>query len=341
MSRSLASNRRLRVAACLIAALATGCGGGGGEDIPPPPELLQITTGNQLAVARATASIFVGLGGLSDVGIIGSSAGPRASAAAGATKQALGRAVQAARAGDARMRPLATYTVTDGCPAGGSISITIDDRDNNGLPSAGDLMTMTFSDCRESASTLVSGGVSVDISSASETQLSGLFTFAQLAVVDGDNSFTTNGQANATYSETTDPAGTLTARTTMSVTAAGFITAISVPGYGDTFTNDPNFSATWIDVMPMNGPGYTTSALMGKVHAASLGGRIILDTNPPVHVWSTESYPDSGVVLVTGLQSKLRMTVLSTTTARLELDSNNDGTYEATRDVPWSELLPF
>jgi len=56
---------------------------------------------------------------------------------------------------------------------------------------------------------------------------------------------------------------------------------------------------------------------------------------------ATDERPTSGTVLITGYQSKLRMTVVNTTTVRLELDANNDGTYESTRDIPWSELLPY
>jgi hypothetical protein len=81
--------------------------------------------------------------------------------------------------------------------------------------------------------------------------------------------------------------------------------------------------------------------LTGKFLAASLGAKTIVATDPPVRdVW-TEDAPQSGTVLVTGYQSKLRMTVLNTTTVRLELDANNDGAYESTLDIPWTEFLPF
>jgi hypothetical protein len=201
-------------------------------------------------------------------------------------------------------------------------------------------MTMTFSDCRESASSLVNGGVRVEVSSASATQLSGLFTFTQLALSEGSESVTANGQANATYSETTDAAGTTTARTTISATGTGLVTGIFTASYSDTITNEPGFSAVWTDVMPLNAPAYSTSALTGTMHVASLNGKVMLATDPPVHVWWTEDYPDSGVILVTGHQSKLRLTAVNVQAARLELDANNDGSFESARDIAWSELLP-
>jgi hypothetical protein len=341
MTRYLALDRTLRAAACLGAILAAGCGGGGdGGGSPPPPELLQITAGNQVAVARATAANFVSLGSVNDVGIVGSSGAQRGSAVAGAAKHALGKAMAVARSGGS-LRPLATHTDTEDCPAGGSISITIDDRDNSGTASAGDVLTMAFTDCRYSASSLIKGGVTASLATVSDTQMTGLFTFSQLTLVEGSESVSANGQANATYSEATDAAGTMTARTTISVTAAGLVTSISTPGYSDTFTNDPDFSAVWTDVMPRNAPGYSTSALVGRVHIASLNGKIILATDPPVHVWSAEQYPDSGVILATGYQSKLRLTAVNTQTARLELDANNDGAFESTRDIAWNELLPY
>ena len=102
----------------------------------------------------------------------------------------------------------------------------------------------------------------------------------------------------------------------------------------------PDSCELWNDVMPTTAPGYSTSVLNGKLAFASLG-KVLLATDPPFRdVWE-EDGPQSGAVLITGYQSRLRVSVVNTTTARLELDANNDGTYESTRDVPWSELLPF
>ena len=334
MTRRLAFDRTLRVAACLIAALAAGCGGD--DDNPPPPELLQITAVNQVAIARATAISFANLDSVRDVPTASSAGAPTASDAAGSTKHSLGKAIAAARA----VR-LGTISITEQCPLSGSIAITLDDRDNNAAPSAGDVLSATFNECRDSPTSLVRGSFSANIASYSDPLLSGLFTFSQLTIVDESGSAAVSGQANLVYTLTNDPAGTSTTRITMTVPAAGLVGSLSIPGYSETFTYDPDFSAVWTDVTPSNAPGYSTSVLNGKVGFASLGGKIIAATDPPVHdVWE-ENYPDSGAVLITGYQSKLRMTVLSTTTVRLDLDANNDGVYESTRDIPWSELLPF
>lgn len=342
MSRQFAVNHQaLRLAACIGAILAAGCGGGGGgEVVAPPPELLQITTQNQTAVARATALAF---GTLDSIRDIPSSAVPPAvqtSAASGGVKHALGKALAAAQAAGA-VRPQAVSAQTVPCPAGGSISITVDDRDNNGVPSRGDVLTMTFNDCRETASSLVRGGIGVNITNYAYPLMSGLFTFNQLSVADETGSAAVSGAADCDYTSSTDPSGAVTTRLAMTVGAAGLVGSMSAPTMQETVTYDPGFGATFTDVQLPTQSGYGESVANGKAHFASLGGKISLRTDAAIHDSWAENYPSSGRIVVDGYRSHLRMTVMNTTTMRLELDDNDDGAIEASRDMAWKDLLPF
>lgn len=333
MTRHRTLDRTLRVAVCLIAALAAGCGGD--DDSPPPPELLQITAGNQVAVAQATAANFGSLDSFRDIPISNGAGATAASGLAG-TKHVLGKAIAAS----ARSFPLGTISITEPCLFSGSIAITLDDRDNNAAPSAGDVLTSVFNDCRDTSSSSVTGSFAINIAGYSDSLLSGLFTFNQLALADPQGSVAVSGQANLVYTMTRDAAGTWTTRVDMKVPAAGLVSSITTPKYKETFTYDPDFSALWNDVMPTTAPGYSTSVLNGKLAFASLG-KVLLATDPPFRdVWE-EDGPSGGAALITGNQSRLRISVVNTTTARLELDANNDGTFESTRDIPWTELLPF
>ena len=74
--------------------------------------------------------------------------------------------------------------------------------------------------------------------------------------------------------------------------------------------------------------------------ASTIGGRVQLDTPTPIQELVADAYPRAGVLRVTGQGSALRLTALNATTVRVELDANQDGSYEATKDVAWSELLP-
>ena len=327
-----------RLIACLGAVIAAGCGGGSDEVLtPPPPELLQITSGNQVAVAGATAMNFSILDSLRDVPTAAASGAPQARGTADPVKHALGRSV----ARIARAVPLGTISVTEPCPFSGSIAITLDDRDNNAAPSPGDVLTSVFNDCREEASSLINGSFAVNIAGYSNSLLSGLFTFSALTVADADGTITMSGQADLAYAVSSDSAGTWTTRIEMKVAPAGLGASISSPQYRETFNYDADFGAQWTDVSPVAASGYSTSVLNGKFLAASLGAKTIVATDPPIRdVWVDDG-PQSGAALITGHQSRLRMTVVSTTTARLELDANNDGTFEETRDIPWSELLPI
>ena len=343
MSRRLALDRTLRIAACLGAILAAGCGGGGGGGEVAPPELLQITTQSQVAVARATAAMFASLGGVSDLPIGSPTAAARATAAIGYTRHALGTVLQTTRAASGAPGPLAITSMTEPCDFGGSVTVSVDDRDSNGQLSAGDVLTMAFNQCRVTDSSTASGSLGIAISSISATQLAGLFTFNQLTAIDDGYMSIVNGQMNGLYSEATDPSGTRLVRTEMTVTGSELRVAGSTPGYSDTFTHYPGFRAVWKDFVPLApAAAYSTSEMNGQVHVASLAGRIVMttDASAPMHDWWDQPYPDSGKVTVDGYRSHLRMTVMNTVTVRLELDANDDGTFESTQNVPWTQLLP-
>jgi len=339
MSRHVAFHPALRVAACVAAVLAAGCGGGGdgGEILPPPPELVQITATNQVAVAQAVAVDFGVLDSTRDIPVANGAVAPVSNGADAPVK----RALDAAIATTGRALPLATMSITETCFAGGSITITIDDRDNNDTPSAGDVLTTAFNDCRETATSLLKGGFTINFASYSSSQFSGLLTFAQLTLSDEGVTIAMNGPANVVYSETTVP-GSRTERSELTVAAGGLVASISTPKYSETLSHEAGFAGIWTSVTPATpAQGYNTAVLNGRVGFASLNGKVVLATDPPVKDMYVDDLASSGAVLITGYQSKLRMTVLNTTTARLELDANNDGVYESTRDIPWSELLPF
>jgi hypothetical protein len=333
MIRNFTLQRTLQLAACVASAFLAGCGGGDDSVVNTPPELLQITTSNQVAVARATAMNFAGLDSALDIPIAPSRLAAVDSARA--AKLAISQALTTA----SKARPMAIVSMTESCPSGGSMTISIDDRDNSATATAGDGLAAVFNDCRMSSTSSINGSFSGTLATYSATGMSGLFSFSQLTATESGATVSTNGQANLAFGTSSDASGTTT-QTEMSV-ASGLTSSLMLPTYTETFTYEPAFTAHWDDVMPTAGPGYSTSVLGGKFLAASLGRKLVIATDPPVRQLWTDDAPQSGAVLVTGNQSTLRVTALSTTTARLELDANNDGTFDSTLDVPWSELMPY
>jgi hypothetical protein len=66
----------------------------------------------------------------------------------------------------------------------------------------------------------------------------------------------------------------------------------------------------------------------------------VTDPTTAVHQTSTAIHPDTGQVSVLGNASRLRLTVMVTDRVRSELDANNDGAYESTKELTWAQLMP-
>jgi hypothetical protein len=81
------------------------------------------------------------------------------------------------------------------------------------------------------------------------------------------------------------------------------------------------------------------------VSSTDLGGALTVATvsGQPLVTATGDLHPQSGQVLVTGLNSRIRVTILSSSSSatqavRVELDATNDGTFETTNHYSWAQL---
>jgi hypothetical protein len=365
------------------ALLAASCGGGGGGGAPTPiptptpPEEVLISANNQDAVARVTAFAILDITSVPDIGGVVSTGSKSAElaglrAATGEARSPLittfamrsvWSALQAQESSGIK-RTMAVTSSTAACTVSGSVTVSIDDRDNNGVLSPNDVITMTFSQCRESADVVANGTITSAISSFTQTAtavtLELTMTFQQMATIAGGSSSTVNGTSSATYVETTRTNGRDTS-ITLRAGAGGMATAVSMPSYSDTFAFDEGYEIRSSVFIPAPVPGSTTisavsATLKGSFRSATLGGKIAVATvcTPTstsgtatvcrveaLQRWPSERYPHDGHIRVTGRNgSALQFSAISATQVRIDLDPNGDGTYEATKDVAWSVLLP-
>lgn len=359
-----------RLAALLsCAALLGACGGGSDTPAPaptpaptPPPLVaLLITAANQDAVARASANVVVSAAAtgavapLSADGRVAASGAKRSAGAlpsfAGVTSVAgvLQRFAQfavhapAARAmtpATGQVRTLAVIRVTEPCGASGNVTIELNDADNSGALSAGDSASFSFNACSSGQGESIDGGLALRVASVSGPNISGTLTYNQLRLSTLDASFAINGSVNLVYTE----AGTLATYRSV-VGAGGLSTLVTAQMFSDELTLRAGFeqliTSDTAAVAPGTSiPGLNTASVNGELTANSLGGIINVVTVAPFQRYAVDPYPRAGQLTVAGAGgSRLRVTALSATTVRIELDADGNGSYEQSRDVAWSALL--
>lgn len=232
----------------------------------------------------------------------------------------------------------AVETRTQACPNGGSLSVTGIDADNNNMASAGDSIQITSNNCAMGAGKLT-GSLGFVINSASGEFMSSNYsaamsiTFGNFTVTTSQLSATANGSMN--FSVTANGYNSSSARITtpslsVSGTYAGVARTRTLSNYNAAFTRSPSSS------------GYLTSyTLEGYLSSSSFSSQAISFTTPtPLVARNSETYPSSGVLMITGANnSKIRLTPITNAQVRQELDANGDGTYESTSNVSWNSLM--
>ncbi len=363
-------HRRRALFAAAATSLLAACGGGGGDSPAPAPSpgpvAVQIAAANQDAVARVAANVAVSAattGAVAPLAADGSGPGtatgikqPARSnvpSLAGLTsvagvlqrfneyalqpRLALAGAVSAA-AGP--VRALALVTQTEACGASGNVTITINDADNSSSVTAGDSIGFAFNACRSGAGETLDGGLQLTIGTVTGANLSGTLTYAQLTLATTEARFAINGSVTLSYTEV----GTLATYRTV-VGSGGLSTRVDAPPFSDEISLRGGFEQVVTSDRAAVAPGSSvtglnTARIDGSFSTLQIGGVVTVATVTPFARYTVDPYPRAGQLTVSGANgSRLRVTALSTTTVRIELDANGDGSYEQTRDLPWGTLL--
>jgi len=344
------------------AALVAACGGGGSDSPAPaaPVATVSLSSANQDAVARAAANAVVGS---ANIAAVNPAAADTVKAAAATTPvgtvprslpQLLLNLTQdvvidrllarQSGTGSSLVRTQAVITATENCAVSGSVTATLDDRDNSGTASSGDVFTVTFSQCRPSDTELVDGSISASYTLVQ--QLPGSFsasatvTYSNLTATSAEGSFAVNGSFSYNLSRV---GGVGTAQ--LAIGPNGLSATIAASNYTDTITLGAGYAITVTRdpaALPPGSaiPGLTTLTVNGAVTANSLGGTIVVSTPVAVKQYEIDPFPREGQIQVRGANNGLLvLTVLSTEAVRVQLDGNGDGTFEITKDVAWVDLI--
>jgi hypothetical protein len=349
--RTLSDGAR-RGAWLILAAGLTACGGGGGGDGPPAVSLVAITTANGDAVSRAAAAGTLTLSGTAAVPVSAAAApgGPRSRLALGSGARGGSWAAQVVaglRSGRAPLKgPLAVIgPETENCPAGGTLSVTLDDRDDNGVESVGDVLTFVFDDCGDGFGDSVDGTVEATLV-ALEPDLTALtldVRLRNLTAVSAGWTITADGRLRMSYS--TPSLSSL--QETYEFIAVGPVrtTVITQAPFSDSGT----LADGWHEVVFYDGAvppvagnfefGQGTLRVNGTLTSTQAGGAMVVSTPTPFVSYGEDPYPRTGVMQVQGQGSALRVTALSTELVLIEIDANGDGVYESARTQRWDWLI--
>jgi hypothetical protein len=342
----------------MVAAGLVACGGDGGGGTPPPPtDLLDLTAANSDTVAHATAAALFAVGTASSAipADAGSDAAAQAASLSALQQGGLGmsaawlpqRVVEALvklvgtdrqpTAGRQARALALTPMPVENCVISGTMTTTVDDRDNNGELSLNDLVTMAFSDCKDNASEVLNGSATVAVTSIGATVLPSFgasMSLMQLSqeATDHSHGLTVSGKLKLDYQQMSNTAE----RTRLTADGAVMVGAHTHQGYTDTVTLQSGFEQlSNYDAST----GITRSDATGMLQSDAAGSGVLAVSTPQsIELADTDQYPRSGVVKVAG-QGSMVLTVMSPSSLQIDLDADGDESYESRKTADWDWLF--
>ena len=340
----LASFVLFPLCACLVA-----CGGGGDGGSAPPvaPSTIDLTAANRDAVAHAAAANFLTVGVTNSV--------PLSTGSASVALRVLMPRILAAWSGTSRATILSQRqnampqqmvgTNTQPCAISGSITVTVDDRDLNGMVSAGDVLTFSFSNCQDTTSEVLNGTSAVTFTAVGLTTLptfAARVTYTQMSdeAIDHRHGMVLDGSQMVDYRQTSSTAETV------KLTADGaLVSVIHTHAFGsDTVTQLSGFAEESSYEAAAAGPsstiGLTLTTLAGTLQSEVAGGTVTISMpGAPIANYDGEVYPHAGTLQVRGHRGTIQLTALSADQVQIDLDDNDDTFIESTKSDTWDWLL--
>jgi hypothetical protein len=215
------------------------------------------------------------------------------------------------------------------------VSVSVDDRDDSGTATVGDVLTISYQQCQDTPFETLDGTVTSVYTLISQSPMPAVgarMTMTGLSGHSARHSLTLDGSVLLDYSM---PSSSVEE---MSLTADGpFVARVVTHLFSDTVTLLSGF----VERLSSDANGRSSVAAHGGVDSVAAGGVVAVSTDAgsPLLQWSYEAYPSSGALTALGRHGSVRLTALSADAARLDLDSNDDGAIEASDAVAWDWLL--
>lgn len=222
-------------------------------------------------------------------------------------------------------------SASDACTYGGNANASVNDANNNDELDAGDSMSISFANCAISSTERISGSFSMVVNSYSD----GYYLSADISmslnnfsVVSGNTSASAAGDMRLRIQESSTNTTYLISSNSIrsSTSVSGVTKSTSMTGVSMTLneSNSGNEQLTFSATLAM--PSFANQF-------------VVLTTTSPWLMRNGANSPYAGQMLIAGeAGSKIRITAVSTSNVRLELDAAGDGAYEESRVVTWASL---
>jgi hypothetical protein len=300
------------VAVALAAFAACGGGGGGGGG----PDLIDLTAANRDTVAHAAAASLLPLSLSYATPVLGG-AGPVGMLWRGP-------------AGADREHPKALVSGTAPCDVSGSATVTLNDVNGSGdLDVVGESATVVFNQCQDDAYYVMNGSAVLTATAVDSLT----FDMTQLSqnAVNGRHGMTIDGSLKLVCAELGPTSVRCTSTATVPVRAA-----VHTHLFDDTVILEEGFVEEEIADLAT---GHLTTSPHGTVTSGKAGGAFSVSTDAAVARLGTDPYPHEGRLRVSGDRGTMLVTPQSATQVRIDLDSNDDGTFESSEIEDWDWVL--
>lgn len=325
---------RISASLLVLSSVLVACGGGGSDPAPTPPPAvtpLTLTSANYIAVAQESLSSSTYL--VETASLV---TGAQISDADVLVKFGQAQALKLPNWLSSRPAQVtgAVQSHTEPCADGGTLSITETDANGNNRADAGDSVSLTASNCVFQGSVL-NGGLLLSINNltgnldAAPYSASFTLAFTNLSAKSSSSTTTGNGSFELSVNARTSTDQSFTLKTKS-------FAASSIYG-GATYSRTLTGYTVSVDLSAIS----SSTKADGTLASSAFESKSVTIATSAAFVRSTsQAYPASGQATATGANGgMIRITAIDSTSVKIELDADANGTFETSVTKRWNELV--